>query len=577
MKPLHFAFALASLGSVASAQTILKETDIVARARMHDGVVQDLQIPDARAPFELSVVIDGREEVLSLYPHSLRSPEYQLLVQGADGELRPGPVTVESTFRGEVLGFPGSSVAASVRDGQIEAVFSLSDDRPELGIEPVRRFEKSAARTAHLVYDMQDAIGGDETCGTDTLLVEQHPTTGAVDPQAVTFDLKLCQIACDADVEFYNWAGGTVEDAEAEIESILNGVDKTYADQVEIVYEITTIIVRTAEPDPYSTSSAGGLLNQFRNHWNSQQGGIQRDIAHLFTGKDLNGSTIGIANLGVICSNFNGYGLSQSNFSGVLAERRALTAHELGHNWSAQHCDGQSDCAIMCSGLGGCTGGLKTFGDFPSAQILNEKNTSGCLSVPTFDPPNPLDQDPAVVAAFQGAEVEITGTDLRFVTELRLDGAILDESQWDSVNDTKLRIFSTPYPTVGDMPLTITTLGGSAEFIMQTSAVSGLILSSLPVLPTTLDFTLEWLGPPNDIYLLTWGTGFGTVPAFGFDILTPSTLLIVDALSDAGTGALYAPNPGLPSFTQLTFQVLYFDENNFAFTGATPVASTLFF
>ena len=115
----------------------------------------------------------------------------------------------------------------------------------------------------------------------------------------------------------------------SDIEKILIGVEAIYGDQVEILYEIGTIIVRTAEPDPYTSSNPSTLLNQFDAHWSSQQQGVQRDIAHLFTGVNLDGSVIGIAKLGVICSQNNGYGLSQSKYTSSLLLRTRLTAHEL--------------------------------------------------------------------------------------------------------------------------------------------------------------------------------------------------------------------------------------------------------
>ena len=573
---LASAFTLVALASSPSSQGVLGKSELLARTRVSHGDVQSLAVPDvSRESFQLRVALDGREETLSLYPHSLRAPSYQLLVQGEDGVVRPGPETVETTYRGTVVGYPESRVSASVRDGQIHATLTLTDEEPEMGIQPVSRLDASAPREQHLVYSSRDNLGGEETCGVDTTFA-QHPEAVDLDPQAVTFDLKLCQIACDADVEFYNWSGGTVEDTEAEIESVLNGVDNIYADEAEIIYTITAILVRTSEPDPYTSTGANSLLNQFESQWLSSHQGIQRDIAHLFTGKEINGTTIGIANFNGICSTFNGFGLSQSSYTPNLTNRRALTAHELGHNWNAQHCDGQSDCAIMCSSLGGCIGNVKTFGAFPTAQILNKKNSSNCLSVPTFAAPNPESQDPPVVSAFQGGTVEISGTDLRFITEIAVDGEVLDELKWTPKTDKKFELNNVLFKSAGTVPMAVTTLGGTTVFDLEVSAPSGFGMVGHSLLPPDEDYVLEWFGGSEDIYLLTYGFLFSTVDLLGFPILTPSTPVLVDQLSSAGTAGLQVPNPGLPPFTRLYFQALTFDENTVAFNGATPIFTTLF-
>src|SRR5678815_6030140 len=99
-------------------------------------------------------------------------------------------------------------------------------------------------------------------------------------------------------------------------------------------------------------------------------------IRDRFTGKELDGSVIGIAQLSVICNKSSAYGLSQSKWTTSMLYRAGLTAHEIGHNWSATHCDGIGDCSIMCSGIGGCSGDVNNFGASEKNQILAKKNAS---------------------------------------------------------------------------------------------------------------------------------------------------------------------------------------------------------
>src|SRR5262249_15965514 len=149
-----------------------------------------------------------------------------------------------------------------------------------------------------------------------------------------------------------------------DIESILNSVDFIYRRDCGIGYTLTTIIVRTTTPQPYTSTNPGTLLSQFQSEWNTNQTAIVRDVAHLFTGKNIlaaSGGVIGIAYLPGVCTATDGYGLSQSHWSSTItiAQRVGLTAHELGHNWGAEHCNQgpdpaepcipTPDCAIMCS------------------------------------------------------------------------------------------------------------------------------------------------------------------------------------------------------------------------------------
>ena len=111
-----------------------------------------------------------------------------------------------------------------------------------------------------------------------------------------------------------------------------------YESEVGITHDLSYCLVRTsAAEDPYgSVTNSSSLLSQFGTWWNTNQQLIERDVAHLFTGKELDGSVIGIAYLGVICTT-NAYGLDQE--FGNFNCRTELIAHELGHNWSAVHCE----------------------------------------------------------------------------------------------------------------------------------------------------------------------------------------------------------------------------------------------
>jgi hypothetical protein len=152
-----------------------------------------------------------------------------------------------------------------------------------------------------------------------------------------------------------------------------------YDRDINVYSNLTSITVRTSEPDPYGTSSPQGLLNQFRDHWTAFNTHITRDLAHLMTGRNLSGSVIRIALPCSVCQTGIAYALSQSTFSGNYSSRVGLTCHEIGHNYASGHCNSTNPCYIMCSGLGGCSGSVLQFAPVSETNIGNYAASRPCL------------------------------------------------------------------------------------------------------------------------------------------------------------------------------------------------------
>ncbi|MCK4873034.1 MAG: hypothetical protein KAS72_09945 [Phycisphaerales bacterium] len=349
--------------------------------RLGDFTIQSLELPAAMGEgFVTTVVIDGQERMLLLHPHSMRSADYQLLVDSGSGAV-PVESAAPSTYRGHVLGVGGSRAAASLVDGQLSALIDMADGRLWF-VQPLTDAVPGADPADHVVYDKDDSIPGDWTCGNDMLLPPVHDHDDGGDGYGTRGGgTQIAEIAFDADYEYYQLNGSSVSATETDIENVLNDIDLIYDRDVDITYTLTTIIVRSSPSDPYTSSDAGTLLNQFRTEWNSNQGGVQRDLAHLMTGRELNGSVIGVAWVGVVCNLNYAYGLSQSRFTTNFNYRVTLTSHEMGHNWDADHCDQDGfNCKIMCSGLGGCGGvGLPNFGDRSVNDISSFRDSRSCL------------------------------------------------------------------------------------------------------------------------------------------------------------------------------------------------------
>ncbi len=370
----------------AAAQSVLATPEIATALRISRGELQELAVPMVGGDEELVFVeVLGAARPLVLRRHSVRSADFRLLVQTDFGmeEHTPLPPT---TYRGYVAGVPESSVVASLVDGELTAKLLLPGPR-EVWIQPDPT-QAGPGRTTHVVYAAGDVIPGDETCGTDTpsgpgRFEDEAPDSGRLNLDGECY--SIADLAMDTDFEFFQALGSSVANVVSFIEGQTNQVEAIYRDHTEIVYELGTIIVRSSSSDPYVSTSSGcgspGLLQEFQSEWNSNQGGVKRDVAGLFTGKDLDGNIIGCAFGPVVCNLGGAYGVNQILFSGNANSRTGLFAHELGHNWSAGHCDGDAQgCAIMCSFIGGCSANLTVFAPVSDIAISNFRSTRTCLS-----------------------------------------------------------------------------------------------------------------------------------------------------------------------------------------------------
>ena len=317
------------------------------------GTVETLTVPmDGARAVRLSVSLGGKAHVLDLRPHDVRAADFVVLVD--DGKtLTPLPRAANTTLQGTVVGHPDSAVAAQIVNGQLTATVEV--DGHTWGVEPLNSKILAMPHRAHVAYRNADTIvPAGTTCGAD----HSHGPRGHGaqagsaslhgGPQATAMT-KEAEIAFDCDREFYQRNGSSATATRNAVTAILNGVDTIYKRDVGVQYKITTILVRTTRT--YTNTDMRQLLPEFRARWNANHTAIRRDVAHLMTGKGSFSGIVGIAYLSVICSQTAGYGVNKA-FT-TATRNVGLVAHELGHNWSSNHCSG-SDCRIMCASLGGC-------------------------------------------------------------------------------------------------------------------------------------------------------------------------------------------------------------------------------
>jgi hypothetical protein len=358
---------------------------------------------------------EGAWEII-LAPHEMRARVYRATKVGTDGVLRTLDRAPARTYKGFVAGSHGSQARLTVDGGRVEGLIIKDGER--YYVEPARNLSASASATDYLFYRaadvIQDSVGA---CG--LTLDEKVSAAGdrvtSSSPAQVFSPFRTVELATEADHEYVSAHGGAAG-ATGEILSIMNQVEGIYETQLGITFQIVYQNAWETSADPYaSTSDSVQIVGDFRDYWNANFTHVARDIAHLWTGKNM-GGVLGRAWIGVACNIPSlAYGVSRDD--GRVPLKYNTPAHEIGHNLGASHADGVSDCegSIMrpttISGL--------TFCQFSRAEITRHVEQFGhCLT--------------AVAAYSIGGQVtDINGRPVSGVS-MRLSGAREASAQTDA-------------------------------------------------------------------------------------------------------------------------------------------------
>ncbi len=373
---------------------------------------------DGKGRAMVAVNLDGRAVVLDLEPYSARAENFRLVLDLGGGVLEEVPAPAPKTVRGVVVGEPGSVASGSLTDDGLTLMIVSGGE-----LWTVQPAENEGVGV-HAVYRGSDVLDHGGTCGViDAAGIGDVPVKmasfGSGDTGTRgTGNFRIAEIAIDADWHLYNNYFGRNQNALLnDVDSVMAGLNVIYERDAVLTYTLTQVVIRTSSAsNPYTTNDPGGLLDQVVAEWNTNQQGVQRDVAHLWTGRNMSGSTIGVAFLGTVCTS-SGYGADQIRFTSNYNSRVALFAHELGHNWNADHCDGDGDCRIMCSGLGGCNGlgNPIRFGTSAKNQINSFIPSRSCVdnigtSLPVFEDFDDNSLDPTDWAGGVGFDIIVDGS-----------------------------------------------------------------------------------------------------------------------------------------------------------------------
>ncbi len=157
---------------------------------------------------------------------------------------------------------------------------------------------------------------------------------------------------------FTNLRGGTTA-AAAAITARFNNIDGYFSEQVGVQINVQNITTFDDTNDPFtSTLDTSTLLDEVSEYRLQTPAQNSLGLTHLYTGRDFDTQTVGIAWLGAICIDYFGAGVSEGR-AGLTADS-LIAAHEIGHNFGADHdgdparsCPNEPEIYIMAPSVTG--------------------------------------------------------------------------------------------------------------------------------------------------------------------------------------------------------------------------------
>jgi uncharacterized repeat protein (TIGR01451 family) len=280
-------------------------------------------------------------------------------------------------YRGELAGKPGSwARIVMTPDGPS----GLIADGVEFYALEARR--DGSGGTASVIYRLSDVyvepgtlecaaadMDGTDAASALAIMAEEFEPLAA---QGATLNLDIGVVA---DFEFSNLFGTNTE---AELLTRFNTVDGIFSEQIGVQITVAEVDVFRNADDPFTTSNADNLLREVSDYRSETPAQYAQGITHLFTGRNLDGTTAGIAYLGSLCSRRFGAGLSEGSRNTTV--NSLVAAHEIGHNFGAPH-DGEGACASTGSGflMAASINGSRQFSECSIEQMQPEIASAACL------------------------------------------------------------------------------------------------------------------------------------------------------------------------------------------------------
>lgn len=334
-------------------------------------------------PAEVQVQISAEGQKLRLHlekNEQLLAPGYQEIWYTADGARKSSSPTNPGhcLYHGRVEGIEDSSVALSTCSG-LRGLISLNSSVSYL-IEPLPAPADAQQHAVFRAESLHLPRGGcihhhgnkeaeeEEADGLGDFIRGMASPPSTRRKRELSQNMMYVELLLVADRAEYEKHGSNLEKTKLKLLEAANLVDKYYK-ALRIRVALIGLEVWTSQDLINVSDNPHSTLAAFLTWRRKQLHALPNDNAQLITGKPFQGTTIGLAPLKAMCSDYQSGGVNTDHSESAVGVA-ATMAHEMGHNFGMSH-----DVAGCCQAKaedGGCIMAAATGHPFP--RVFNGCN-----------------------------------------------------------------------------------------------------------------------------------------------------------------------------------------------------------
>ncbi|KAM9357468.1 disintegrin and metalloproteinase domain-containing protein 19 [Symphorus nematophorus] len=331
-------------------------------------------------PAEAVVLISAEGQELQLHlqkNEQLLAPGYQEIWYTPEGERKTSsPASTEGHcfYHGEVVGMEGSSVAVSTCSG-LRGLISLNTSVSYL-IEPL---PASTDAQQHAVFRAESLHLPRGSClhhhgnkehedGLNDFIHGMMSPRSGREKRDLSQNMKYVELLIAADKAEFDKHGSSLKKTKLKLLEAANLVDKYYK-TLNIRVALIGLEVWTNQDMISVSDNPHSTLAAFLSWRRKQLRALPNDNAQLITGRSFQGTTIGLAPLKAMCSDYQSGGVNTDHSESAVGVA-ATMAHEMGHNFGMSH--DSTGCCQAKAEDGGCIMAAATGHPFP--RVFNDCN-----------------------------------------------------------------------------------------------------------------------------------------------------------------------------------------------------------
>ncbi len=313
---------------------------------------------------------------LELFEHDIHSPDYVLTVGTDNGIQRFKRKPANKSMIGYLRNTRGGDARMVVADHFIAGMVDQGGE--SFFIEQANGIDPSLPDNYLVVYNSSKIFQNPNIqCGYDQYLknkeqLEQHQGSTEINSRSHCLQIEIA-LANDFSVYQKRGSQANVENWNTTILTLMQAnYDNEFAHNLEFVQSASFVATSTSS-DPWNgVNNINTHLDVHRSWANGGGYGADFDVATAWTTKYTSGA-VGLAWVGVVCTSLK-YNVC-SDYGGSNNCVRQLQAHEVGHNFAANH-DGSGEPYIMAPAVN-C---LAAWSTASVSSINGHIATRSCLS-----------------------------------------------------------------------------------------------------------------------------------------------------------------------------------------------------